>query len=251
MAHLMLSSAASCCGSVGIARDSMAFEFSAFPLRRRKGNAENSNAMESLAMPTEPQQLAAEDNIRCAMPNQMRPFALEPGAGTSVLNPVGGRLVFKLRGEQSNGAMTVFETVAVPKEGPPLHFHQLQDEWLYVLEGEMRIRLGDDIVPAPAGSCAFIPRRVAHTWQNSGRKPALLLAMFAPSGLEQFFERYAELTDQAGDLDTFRALAPEAGMTVVVPPLAQSHPTYTGEAGVRIRSGSLGVSPRTSTYVAT
>jgi len=57
-------------------------------------------------MPTEPQQLAAEDNIRCAMRNQMRPIALEPGAGTTVLNPVGGRLVFKLRGEQSNGAMT-------------------------------------------------------------------------------------------------------------------------------------------------
>ena len=181
-------------------------------------------------MPTEPQQLAAEDNIRCAMPNQMRPFALEPGAGTSVLNPVGGRLVFKLRGEQSNGAMTVFETEVGPQEGPPLHFHQLQDEWLYVLEGEMRIRLGDDVVPAQAGSFAFIPRRVAHTWQNSGGTPALLLAMFSPSGLEQFFERYADLTDQAGDLDTFRALAPEAGMTVVGPPLAQSHPTYTGGA---------------------
>jgi hypothetical protein len=26
--------------------------------------------------------------------------------------------------------MTVVETVAAPQEGPPLHFHQLQDEWL-------------------------------------------------------------------------------------------------------------------------
>ncbi len=166
-------------------------------------------------------------NRRYEMSSQVQPFALEPGAGTSVRNPVGGQLVFKLRGEQSNGAMTVFETVAAPEEGPPLHFHQLQDEWLYVLEGEMRIRLGDDVVPAPAGSFAFIPRGVAHTWQNSGREPALLLAMFAPAGLEQFFERYAELTEQTGDLDTFRALAPAAGMTVVGPPLAQSHPTYT------------------------
>jgi quercetin dioxygenase-like cupin family protein len=56
--------------------------------------------------------------------------------------------------------MTVFETVAAPQEGPPLHFHQLQDEWLYVLEGEMRFRLGDDVMPAPAGSFAFIPRGV-------------------------------------------------------------------------------------------
>jgi len=159
------------------------------------------------------------------MSNQMRPFALAPGAGSSVRNPVGGQVVFKLRGEQSDGAMTVIETVAAPEEGPPLHFHQLNDEWLYVLEGEMRLRLADDVVPAPAGSFAFIPRDTAHTWQNVGREPAVLLAMIAPAGLERFFERYAELTKGADNLDTFRALSAEAGMTVVGPPLAESHPT--------------------------
>jgi quercetin dioxygenase-like cupin family protein len=158
------------------------------------------------------------------MSNQMQPFALKPGAGTAVRNPVGGQLVFKLRGEQSNGAMTVIETVAAPGEGPPLHFHQLQDEWLYVLKGELRFRLGDDVLPAPAGSFAFIPRGVAHTWQNVGREPAVLLALSAPSGLERFFERYAELPEQAANDDRFRALAPEEGMTVLGPPLAQSHP---------------------------
>ena len=161
------------------------------------------------------------------MSDRVRPFALEPGAGTSVRNPVGGRLVFKLRGEQSNGTMTVFESVAAPGEGPPLHFHQLQDEWLYVLEGEMRIRLADDVEPAPAGSFAFIPHGVPHTWQNSGHEPARFLAMFAPAALEQFFERYAELTDQDGDLEAFGMLARAAGMIVVGPPLAQSHPPHT------------------------
>ncbi len=159
------------------------------------------------------------------MSNQMRPFALAPGAGSSFRNPVGGQIVFKLRGEQSGGAMTVIETVAAPEEGPPLHFHQLNDEWLYVLKGEMRFRLADDVVPALAGSFVFIPRGIAHTWQNVGREPAVLLGMIAPAGLEQFFERYAELTKGADNLDTFRALSPDAGMTVVGPPLAQSHPT--------------------------
>jgi hypothetical protein len=51
------------------------------------------------------------------MSNQMRSFPLEPDAGTSVRNPVGGQLVFKVSGEQANGAMTVFETVAAPQEG--------------------------------------------------------------------------------------------------------------------------------------
>jgi hypothetical protein len=70
------------------------------------------------------------------------------------------------------------------------------------------------------------PRGVAHTWQNASREPALLLAMIAPSGLKQFFERYAEVTEQAAGWDMFRELAPEAGMTVVGPPLAESHPTH-------------------------
>ncbi len=57
-------------------------------------------------------------------------------------------------------------------------------------------------------------------------------ALEAPSGLERLFERYAELTEQAANLDTFRALAAESGMTVVGPPLAQSHPTLAA-TGVR------------------
>src|SRR5260370_1921938 len=159
------------------------------------------------------------------MSNQMRPFALAPGAGSSVRNPVGGQVVFKLRGEQSEGAMSVMETVAAPEEGPPLHFHQLNAEWICVVEGEMRLRLAEDVVPAPAGSFAFIPRGTAHTWQNVGREPAVLLAMIAPAGLERFFERYAELTKGADNLDTFRALSAEAGMAIVGPPLAATPPT--------------------------
>ena len=38
-------------------------------------------------------------------------------------------------------------------------------------------------------------------------------------------KRYAELTKGADNLDTFRALSADAGMTVLGPPLAQSHPT--------------------------
>jgi quercetin dioxygenase-like cupin family protein len=174
------------------------------------------------------------------MSTQMRPFALGPGAGAGVRNPVGGRLVFKLVGEQSGGGMMVLESEPAPGEGPPLHVHQLQDEWIYVLAGEMRLRLGDEVVPAPAGSFAFIPRGVAHTWQNSGSEPAVLLGAVAPAGLERFFQRYAELPEEAAGLQAFSALAPEFGMTVVGPPLAQSHPVE-GWGGARVGvDGQLG-----------
>lgn len=159
------------------------------------------------------------------MSSEMQPFVLEPGGGSGVRNPVGGRIVFKLRGEQSNGAMTVVETEAAREEGPPLHMHPRHDEWVYVLRGTTRFRLGDDVSPGPAGTFVHIPRGTQHTWQNVGPEPAALLAVITPAGFEDFFERYAELPAEAANLDSFRTIAQETGSIVVGPPLAQSHPT--------------------------
>jgi oxalate decarboxylase/phosphoglucose isomerase-like protein (cupin superfamily) len=58
----------------------------------------------------------------------MEPFALAPGDGLSVENPVGGRLTFKTMANGSGGALTAIETIAAPGEGPPLHVHPDRDE---------------------------------------------------------------------------------------------------------------------------
>jgi quercetin dioxygenase-like cupin family protein len=151
---------------------------------------------------------------------------IPPGEGLTVDNPVGGQLMFKLRGEHTNGALTALESAAAPLEGPPLHLHVNQDEVLYVLEGALRVKLDAQVSDAPAGSVVFIPRGVPHTWQNVGDAPARFLAILAPARreFERFFERYAELPEDAAGLDAFRELGREAGMEVVGPPLAQSNP---------------------------
>ena len=46
-----------------------------------------------------------------------------------------------------------------------------------------------------------------------------------------FFERYAELTQEAANLDAFRTLGRDEGMTVIGPPLAQSHPMQQAATG--------------------
>ena len=96
------------------------------------------------------------------------PVFEQPGEGGVVHNPVGGEVIFKVRGEQADGKLTAFETVVAPREGPPLHVHGDEDETLYVLEGEVRFKLGDELYVGGPGAFAFVPRGTSHTFQNVG-----------------------------------------------------------------------------------
>ena len=145
-----------------------------------------------------------------------------PGEGATVDHPLGGRVIFKVRGDQSDGALTAFETVVAPGEGPPLHEHAREDETLYVLEGQVRFKLGDRLETGHAGAFVFVPPRTPHTFQNVGDEPARLVIHFSPSGMERFFEGFAE-SDVSGP-DAFTTIGAEVGMVVVGPPLAQSDP---------------------------
>src|SRR3954447_11432270 len=142
-----------------------------------------------------------------------RGLVVPAGTGGQVLSPVGGAITHKVDGDQSDGAIAIFESEIPPQEGPPLHVHANEEEVLYVLEGMFRFRLGEQVSAAPAGSLMFVPRGVPHTWQNSGDTPGRLLITFTPAGMERFFDR-AE-----GDRSAFESLGHELGMTVVGPPL--------------------------------
>ena len=152
---------------------------------------------------------------------------IPPGDGISVENPAGGILTFKVLGEQSRESLTAADTAAAPGEGPPLHVHREQDELILLLDGAMRIRLGDSVVDAGPGSCVFIPRGTPHTWQNVGATPVRFFITITPasSGFEQFFLRYAQLPEAERGHEAFARLGAETqALEVIGPPLAQSHP---------------------------
>lgn len=154
-----------------------------------------------------------------------RGIHLAPGEGPVIPNPAGGDLVFKARARETGGALTAWESTAAPGEGPPLHTHRDQDELMYFLEGHFRVKLGEEIHDAPAGSLTFVPRGTPHTWQNTGEGQGRLVFLFVPGaeGMEEFFEQAAE---QDGDdiTETFVALGRDAGMEILGPPMAQSDP---------------------------
>ena len=80
-----------------------------------------------------------------------------------------------------------------PGLGPPLHTHAAEDETLYVLEGGVRFRLGEELRTGGFGIVRFVPRGTRHTFRNVGTAPARMLIHFAPSGMERFFDAFGAL----------------------------------------------------------
>src|ERR1044072_8909221 len=99
---------------------------------------------------------------------ELRAFLVPPNGGERIENPLGGEVVFKLRGTQTREAMSVFEAANAPTQGPPLHVHAALDELIYVIDGAIRVRLDDRVERAAAGACVFIPRGTPHTWAGGG-----------------------------------------------------------------------------------
>ncbi|SRR5579884_853930 len=145
------------------------------------------------------------------------PIVLAPASGMAIDGPVGGPLTFKARAAQTGGAMTVLENVIPPGQGPPLHVHTGEDEAWYVLEGHLRFQLEDDVRVACAGSFVFVPRGMAHCFQNIADEPARILVIFTPAGMERFFVEFAALASP--DPEAFARIGELVGMKVLGPAL--------------------------------
>src|SRR4249919_185095 len=91
------------------------------------------------------------------MSDGQRSVVVAPGDGTTIEGPVGGPLTFKVRGDETGDALTAFENVIPPREGPPMHVHAHEDESWYVLEGELRFSLDGELAAAPTGTFVFVP----------------------------------------------------------------------------------------------
>jgi mannose-6-phosphate isomerase-like protein (cupin superfamily) len=126
------------------------------------------------------------------MSAQVPPFAVQAGEGKSLEAPTGDRATIKAHTRNTNGSMSVIEIAVAAQSGPALHTHLREDELWWVLEGEFRFKAGGAFFHAAAGGMAFGPRGVPHAFQNVGDTRGRLLVITTPSGLERFFEQFAE-----------------------------------------------------------
>ena len=95
---------------------------------------------------------------------------------------------FKVTTAETAGNMFVIEHVNLkPNGGPGLHLHFNQEEYFYVLEGEVAFQVGDQKLNLKAGESVLGPRRIQHCFAGVAPASRLLIA-FTPAGeMERFF----------------------------------------------------------------
>jgi quercetin dioxygenase-like cupin family protein len=123
------------------------------------------------------------------------PIALGPGEGEA-LWAFGCLITVKASSETTGGAVDVLDHLAVRGAGSPLHVHSREDEWFYVVEGELTFWVGGRVIVAPAGAFVYGPRGVPHTFAVSSATARFLLVV-QPGGFEGMLR---ELGEPAGAL---------------------------------------------------
>lgn len=103
---------------------------------------------------------------------------------------------FMINGIESGGGFALVEhPMSARALAAPLHRHTREDEYSFILEGEVGALLGEDVLIGKPGDLIFKPRHQWHTFWNAGDRPARLLEIISPAGFDQFFR---ELSDAGG-----------------------------------------------------
>jgi quercetin dioxygenase-like cupin family protein len=97
----------------------------------------------------------------------------------------------KIGSKDTGGQYGLLEIVVPAGLGSPWHVHPEEDEWFYVLEGEITFWVADTRLSLKPGSFAFGPKGVPHTFyaEASGAKA---LVGFAPMHFEGFLREVGQ-----------------------------------------------------------
>jgi mannose-6-phosphate isomerase-like protein (cupin superfamily) len=116
---------------------------------------------------------------------QQQALHLKPQEGRALWH-LDALLVFKALGEETKGQFWAFEGLADRRMAVPLHVHSREDEYWYVLDGEILFVLDDRSFVGGAGTFVYIPRNMPHSFRVVSDQ-ARWWGVGTPSGFEHFF----------------------------------------------------------------
>ncbi len=121
------------------------------------------------------------------------PIALAPGEGERL----GTTAVKAARPE-----LSLLELEVQPGGGVEPYFHKRHSDSCYVLEGELEIHVGDEVVNATPGMYALAPPGVVHFFRNTGSATARVLNLHMPGGFAEYRRELEALRARGEKPDT-------------------------------------------------
>jgi quercetin dioxygenase-like cupin family protein len=137
---------------------------------------------------------------------------------------LGGLYEVLVSGEETDGKVTVMRMTAPAGTGSPPHTHP-GEESLYVLDGDLSVHIGDEVVAATSGASFHFPAGTKEWFEAQTR--ATVLATYIPGGIDKFFVEVGEPamtrslpppSDAPPDLERIIRVAAQHGMQIEAPP---------------------------------
>src|SRR5690606_36029208 len=138
--------------------------------------------------------------------------ALNMAGDARRINAFGG-MDLRIPSAATNGQISIWESIAGPDMGPPMHVHTREDEMFYVLSGTFRFWCGEETFVGGPGTNMVLPRNIPHTYKNVGTTEGRILAAAIFGGFENFFIEVE--SSPAKDPATLDAIAAKYGLSFV------------------------------------
>jgi quercetin dioxygenase-like cupin family protein len=112
----------------------------------------------------------------------------------------------KVRSDDTQGQLSIVDHRVPAGFAPPPHIHQVSDEALLVLDGELEGFWGDQAWRAGPGTLVFMPHGIPHGFTVSAAGPGRIIVVVSPGGFDQFV---AAAGEPAGELRLPEPVAPD------------------------------------------
>jgi quercetin dioxygenase-like cupin family protein len=149
------------------------------------------------------------------------PYWFEAGEGERHLQQGDQRYMLKASAQSTGSGFSLFEVESRRGSAPPMHMHRKEDEAFYILDGEIRVRVGDRDLEARPGTWIYAPRDVPHGYVVRSLTARHLSFAF-PAGFEHFLEAVQTAHQSAAEeppLERMVELAQQYGISIMGPPL--------------------------------
>ena len=130
----------------------------------------------------------------------------------------GFEVEFEIPGEATGGAFGILEFTLAPHRLVPPHTHVAEDEYSYVLTGDVGFRVGDDVFTAGPGTYVQKPRGMPHTFWNATERPARVMEILLPGSAADTFRPGARIPGRIPNIhsdDWVPELVARYGLTLI------------------------------------